>query len=99
MNKRLNQTPSTNILSESISLDFQKELKHQTIKKENNINNKGIQKSKKNRKINSLEELSKKVIKYALESKSRLINLSLMAKTIKVNRRRIYDIMNVLEGN
>lgn len=99
MNKRLNQTPSTNILSESISLDFQKELKHQTTKKENNINNKGIQKSKKNRKINSLEELSKKVIKYALESKSRLINLSLMAKTIKVNRRRIYDIMNVLEGN
>ena len=99
MNKRLNQTPSTNILSESLSLDFQKELKHQTIKKEINFNNKSIQKSKKNRKINSLEELSKKVIKYALESKSRLINLSLMAKTIKVNRRRIYDIMNVLEGN
>lgn len=102
MNKRIkNQTLSDNILSESLSSNPEeekisnkkkKELKGYTINNECRI-------KKKNRKINSLEVLSKKFIKYAIESNSRIINLQSMAKAIKVKKRRIYDITNVLEGN
>ena len=63
-----------------------------------NIDHK-INRKKKNRQINSLEELSKKFIKYVLETKNKVINLNTLAKNINVKKRRIYDITNVLEGN
>lgn len=58
----------------------------------------------KSRQINSLEELTKKFMKYILDKKSILeterktIDLKDVMKKIGVKKRRIYDITNVLEG-
>ncbi len=97
MTKRMkNPTPSTSILSESVSLFTQKE------KAPNKIiihfEDKNYKRKKKNRQINSLDELCKKFIKYVLESNTKTINLNTVAKNIRVKKRRIYDITNVLQG-
>ena len=60
---------------------------------------KGYGKKQKARQPNSLDELTKKFLKYAIESNSPTINLNSVMKIIKVKKRRIYDITNVLEGN
>ena len=52
----------------------------------------------KTRQPNSLDELTKKFMRCALESNSPIINLNNIMKKIKVKKRRIYDITNVLEG-
>ena len=52
----------------------------------------------KNRKDNSLEELTKKFIKFVLEEKSNIINLEEIRKKMKSQKRRIYDITNVFQG-
>jgi len=59
----------------------------------NNITNK-------NRKDNSLVELTKNFIQYIkTESPNdQIIQISKMVKRLKVKKRRIYDITNVLEG-
>lgn len=48
---------------------------------------------------NSLEELTKKFINSILESQTNIIDLNKITKKMKVKKRRIYDITNVLEGN
>ena len=53
---------------------------------------------KKSRQINSLDEITKKFMKCVLEAESNTINLNTVMKKIKVKKRRIYDITNVLEG-
>ena len=53
----------------------------------------------KSRQINSLDELTKKFMKCVIEAKNSSINLNSVMKKIKVKKRRIYDITNVLEGN
>ena len=96
-----NTTPTTSILSESLSICAKKEKENKKKKeemKELNIDNK-FNRKKKNRQINSLEELSKKFISYALQAKNKVINLNILAKNINAKKRRIYDITNVLEGN
>jgi hypothetical protein len=60
---------------------------------------KGYGKKQKARQPNSLDELTKKFLKYAIESNGPTINLNSVMKKIKVKKRRIYDITNVLEGN
>ena len=52
----------------------------------------------KNRQNNSLEELTKKFINSILESQNNIIDLNKITKKMKVKKRRIYDITNVLEG-
>lgn len=52
----------------------------------------------KSRQNNSLEDLTKRFIKYAFEQGNETINLNMVMKKIKTNKRRIYDITNVLEG-
>jgi hypothetical protein len=52
----------------------------------------------KSRQINSLDELTKKFMKCVLEAESKTINLNAVMKKIRVKKRRIYDITNVLEG-
>ena len=52
----------------------------------------------KRRQINSLDELTKKFIKYVIEAGDNIINLNEIMKKMKVKKRRIYDITNVLEG-
>ena len=97
---RNDATPSTNTPNESISIgtqnDIKKTRKHLETKKKNI--DQVYNKSKKNRQLNSLDELTKKFIRYALESKSQIINLNSLAKTLNVKKRRIYDITNVFEG-
>lgn len=103
MIKRMNDaTPSTSILNESMSICTQNEKKKKRTRTETETKKKNIDqvynKSKKNRQLNSLDELTKKFIRYALESKSQIINLNSLAKTLNVKKRRIYDITNVFEG-
>ena len=47
---------------------------------------------------NSLDYLTKSVIMYIKEAKSDYINLNKIAKDIKIQKRRLYDIINVLQG-
>ena len=51
----------------------------------------------KKRKDNTLDILTKKFIKIALEEKSNIINLEEIRKKMK-SKRRIYDITNVFHG-
>ena len=100
--KRMKGTiPSTIKLNESKSLYAQNEKKKSLIRleaKKNNIDHE-YNTEKKIRQINSLVEITKKFIKYALESDNQIINLNTVAKHINVKKRRIYDITNVFEGN
>jgi len=57
-----------------------------------------LNKKKKNRQINSLEELTKKFSKCIYNSNTNKINLNNVMKKINAKKRRIYDITNVLEG-
>lgn len=50
------------------------------------------------RKENSLGELTKSFIKFVRESGRETININDIVKKLKVKKRRIYDITNVLEG-
>ena len=52
----------------------------------------------KNRRANSLNELTKKFLQILLEEKKDIINLKEIIPKIKVKKRRIYDITNVFEG-
>ena len=47
---------------------------------------------------NSLDYLTKAVIMYIKEAKSDYINLNKIAKDIKIQKRRLYDVINVLQG-
>jgi transcription factor E2F3 len=50
------------------------------------------------RQENSLGELTKNFIEYIKESGKETININELVKRLKVKKRRIYDITNVLEG-
>ena len=50
------------------------------------------------KKKNSLEEITKKFIKYIRSSKTDIIDLNDVVKALNIKKRRIYDITNVLEG-
>lgn len=56
-------------------------------------------KQKRQRQENSLDELTRAFIKYVIENKNETININDIVKKLKVKKRRIYDITNVLEGN
>ena len=72
----------SNIFAQSISIEI-------PIKNEKKL---------KIRKDNSLDELTKKFIKFVLEEKSNIINLEEVRKKLKSKKRRIYDITNVFQG-
>ena len=71
----------SNIFAQSISIEI-------PIKNEKKL---------KNRKDNSLDELTKKFVRCVSSSDSDTINLNTVMKRIKAKKRRIYDITNVLE--
>lgn len=58
---------------------------------------KGKRKSRQ-RQENSLGELTKNFINYIKAQEGREININEVVKELKVKKRRIYDITNVLEG-
>ena len=53
---------------------------------------------KNSRQENSLGQLTKNFINYVKESGKNTININDLVKKLKVKKRRIYDITNVLEG-
>ena len=57
-----------------------------------------LKKKVKNRRLNSLEALTKKFVQCVYEENDNIINLKKVIEKIKVKKRRIYDITNVLEG-
>jgi hypothetical protein len=97
-----NQTPSTSILNDSnhYSSYLSKDLSFNEAKKETMPKgySRNCNKKQKSRQFNSLDELTKKFIKYVHDTGSDLINLNTVMKKIKAKKRRIYDITNVLEG-
>lgn len=101
-NKNNKSTKSTLILQNSKNyfklisqdLSFQEE-NNDSINRSSPHNYSRKQKS---RQINSLDELTKKFMKYVLDAESNTINLNTVMKKMKVKKRRIYDITNVLEG-
>ena len=88
----LNNSNNNSLISQDISYQGEK----------NEYSNKKIKpyyyRKKKSRQINSLDEITKKFMKCVLEAESNTINLNTVMKKIKVKKRRIYDITNVLEG-
>ena len=50
------------------------------------------------RQENSLGELTKNFINYIRKSGKNTVNINELVKELKVKKRRIYDITNVLEG-
>jgi hypothetical protein len=53
---------------------------------------------KRQRQENSLGELTKNFVTYIRQQKETEIDINLVVKKLKVKKRRIYDITNVLEG-
>ena len=69
------------------------------IKKDNRLSLIHInKKQKRQRQENSLDELTKEFIDYVFKSTSKSIYINDLVRKLKVKKRRIYDITNVLEG-
>lgn len=84
-----------NLTSYLKNISFLEEKKETTIKSNQHYTSR----KQKSRQTNSLEELTKKFMKCVLETGRNTINLNDdVMKKIKVKKRRIYDITNVLEG-
>ena len=84
--------PTSSIISEE---DFFNEIKYDFTSK---TESKAYSRKQKGRQPNSLDELTKKFLKCVIELNCSIINLNTVMKKIKVKKRRIYDITNVLEG-
>ena len=46
----------------------------------------------------SLKNMTKDVVKYIVQANSDYINLKSIAKDLKIQKRRLYDVINVLQG-
>ena len=73
------------------------QIKEQNTKKIN-LKNYLNRKQKRQRKENSLDELTRDFIQYVKDTKNMRLNLNDIVKELNVKKRRIYDITNVLEG-
>ena len=89
---------------DKISTNKNLNLENNLFEKESKLTKKLNQKSylnkkqKKQRQENSLDELTRSFINYVKETKNVNININEIVKKLKVKKRRIYDITNVLEG-
>ena len=91
INQKQNPENSERIFNISYTCKYGQTLSIKTQKKR--------EKKLKNRKENSLSELTKKFLQILLEEKKDIINLKEeVIPKIKVKKRRIYDITNVLQG-
>ena len=91
---RILKKTNTHFTIYSQDISYPKEKKECSNKKRNYF----YYQKKKSRQINSLDEITKKFLKCVIETESNIINLNVVMKKIKVKKRRIYDITNVLEG-
>ena len=91
INQKKNPENSERIFNISYTCKYRQSLLPKTPKKR--------EKKLKNRRQNSLSELTKKFLQILLEEKKDIINLKEeVIPKIKVKKRRIYDITNVLQG-
>lgn len=90
--KQLNPNPKKTNYTKFPS-EIEKLLTEKRVK--SSFNNKTLSK-KRNQK--SLEHMTKEIIRYIMQSKQDYIDLKDMESSIKVPKRRIYDVINVLEG-
>ncbi len=97
----MNQRKEINSLAENINNsncnESDSELEDNSCK-ENYYTIKGKSKVRQ-RQENSLGELTKNFINYIKEQNTKEIDINEVVKKLKVKKRRIYDITNVLEGN
>ena len=90
--------------ADKISTNKNLNLENNLLEKESKLTKKLNQKTylnkkqKKQRQENSLDELTRSFINYVKETKNVKININEIVKKLKVKKRRIYDITNVLEG-
>jgi transcription factor E2F3 len=92
-NSLINQKNSSKITNKNVSKDQKT--------KEKNLNENSITANEnitKPRVENSLGELTKNFVNYIKTSGQKTININELVRELKVKKRRIYDITNVLEG-
>ena len=90
INQKNNSENSDRIFNISYTCKYRQNLLIKTKKKR--------EKKLKNRRANSLSEITKKFLHILLEEKKDIINLKEIIPKIKVKKRRIYDITNVFQG-
>mgnify|MGYP000738819021 CR=1 FL=1 len=78
--------------------DESNESKYDSLTKTNVNNTTQSARKSRQRQENSLGELTKNFIKYIREKGNRVVHINEVVKKLKVKKRRIYDITNVLEG-
>ena len=95
MKKNRFQQNRRSIITRNPNYTYQEELSSMT-----EFDSKSQKHKRKNRQRqeNSLGELTKNFIKYIKEKKNKEVNINDAVKKLKVKKRRIYDITNVLEG-
>ena len=89
----LNQKNSTKLINKNISKDSK--LKEKNSNENSFLNENSVIKP---RVENSLGELTKNFVNYIKTSGRKTININDLVRELKVKKRRIYDITNVLEG-
>jgi len=89
----LNQNNSTKLINKNISKDSK--LKEKNSNENSFFNENSVIKP---RVENSLGELTKNFVNYIKTSGRKTININDLVRELKVKKRRIYDITNVLEG-
>lgn len=82
-------------LRNKVTLNYHEE--HSSVTEPENKSQK-LKRKNRQRQENSLGELTKNFIKYIKERKNKEVNINDAVKKLKVKKRRIYDITNVLEG-
>lgn len=85
------QTPKHNVIEELKTPGGTREHHDYISLQDHSTNNKG-------RKENGLVELTKKFIRLLVRADNQCLDLNRAMETLSVQKRRIYDITNVLEG-
>lgn len=93
----MEQTPLCNYIN--IQTEKNSKYRYRLTKFPNLINGFLSRKRKRPRQENSLEELTIDFFKYMGKSGKNIIDINTISKNLNIQKRRIYDITNVLEGN
>lgn len=102
MTKRQGKSSKSSKSSDSQSSNDNSSISKEDVKDESSSStkNNNLQSARKSRQRqeNSLGELTKNFIRYIREKGNRVVHINEVVKKLKVKKRRIYDITNVLEG-
>lgn len=96
MNQGIEKIASKNNINESDI--YEEDSQDYEVSNRENYSSSKSKSKKRQRQENSLGELTKNFINYIREQNQKEININEVVKKLKVKKRRIYDITNVLEG-